>query len=144
MYHITPNFVLIIANLEWYQTSMSHRDDMTIRPCDLVGLRKCLSWQIKFVDNLLWDKIYCTTIVNNHIYRPVFDSYSCVKFQSQSPFFFFFFICTEKSANYKSGIFFSDKKSLHNMGSWSLRLSFFRLTLSHVRSSKHMLNTESF
>ena len=143
MDQITPNFVLKIANLEWYQISMSNRNDMTIRPCDLVGLRKLLSWQIKFVNNLLGDKIYCTFIVNNHISQLAFDSYPCVKFLSQSPFFFLF-ICIKKSATDKSGIFFSSKKSLHNMGSWSLRLSFFRLTLSHVRSPKHMLNTESF
>ena len=80
MDNITPNFVLIIANLEWYQTSISHGDNMTIRPCDLVGLRKLLNCPRKFVNDLLRDKIHCTTIVNNQISGLVFYSYPCVKF----------------------------------------------------------------
>ena len=132
--HITPNLVLITANLKGYQTSMSHGDDMTIRP--LIGLRKLLSWQIKIVNNLLCNKIYCTTIVNNHINGLVFDTYPHVKFLSLAPSFFFLFICIEEPTNGKSEIIFSYEKSLHNMSSLS--------KLLHARPSKHTLNTKGF
>eukprot|EP00268_Persea_americana_P001697 TRINITY_DN10510_c1_g2_i2.p1 TRINITY_DN10510_c1_g2~~TRINITY_DN10510_c1_g2_i2.p1 ORF type:complete len:100 (-),score=0.66 TRINITY_DN10510_c1_g2_i2:283-582(-) len=83
---------------------MSYRDDMTIRPCDLVGLRKLLSWQIKLVKNLLCDKINNTSIVNNHINSFVNDYHPRVKFFSLSPFFFFLRIRIEESPNDKSEI----------------------------------------
>lgn len=40
--HIAPNLIFIATKLERDQTSMSHGNDMTGRPCDLVGLRKVL------------------------------------------------------------------------------------------------------
>ena len=143
MDHIIPNFILIIANLERYQTSMSHGDDMIIRPCDLVGLQKLLSWPMKFFNDLLFNKIYCATIVNNQLSGLVFGTYPHVKFLSMSPFLFFLFICSEELMNDKCEIILSCKNYLHNMSSWSLlRLSIFSTTLLHARPSKHMLNME--
>ena len=114
---------------------------MTIRPCDLVGHRRLLDWPMKFVNDLLRDKIYCTTIVNNQISRLVFNCYPRVEFLSYLPFSssLSYVLSNQRMTRVRLSSF-----AKSSFTTWALEFSFLRLRWTDARFSKHVLNTNSF